>query len=170
MVKATPPNDPSVYFVNGTTLQPKVVWTTGAGNGNANGIAMAPDGNTIYIPDTGVSKFRPSMKDSYGRRMVWAFDLVGRGAVLANQRLLTSPISYFYDGIRVSGEGWIFAGSGDGVDVIDPVSGFVLGSIRTGGGQNLAVSLSFGEHEMWIVGRGGVWHVKGVKAKLRREW
>jgi gluconolactonase len=84
--------------------------------------------------------------------------------------LFTSPVSYFYDGIRVSGEGWVFAGSGDGVDVIDPESGFVLGSIRLGGGENVAVSLAFGENELWIVGKGGVWHVKDIKTKLKRDW
>lgn len=39
-----------------------------------------------------------------------------------------------------------------------------------GGGENLAVSVAFGEHEMWIVGRGGVWHVKDVKEALARDW
>jgi len=148
-------------------MQAKVVWTT---TGNANGIALGPSGKTIYIPDTGVSEFRPSNKNPHGRRMLWAFDLADGRPVLANQRLLMSPISYFYDGIRASGEGWLFAGSGDGVDVIDPESGFVLGSIRTGGGDNVAVSMAFGEHEMWIVGKGGVWHVKDIKAKLKRDW
>lgn len=148
-------------------MQAKIVWTT---NGNANGVALSPDGKILYIPDTGVSEFRPSNKNPHGYRMVWAFDIGGRGAVLTNQRLLTSPISYFYDGVRVSREGWIFAGSGDGVDVIDPVSGFILGSIRTGGGENVAVSLAFGEHELWIVGKGGVWHVNNTKAKLKRDW
>lgn len=163
----TPPNDPSIYFVNRTTMMAKVVWTT---TGNANGIAMGPSGRSIYIPDTGVSEFRPSNKNPHGRRMVWAFDLPDGKPVLVNQRFLMSPISYFYDGIRVSGEGWIFAGSGDGVDVIDPESGFVMGSIRTGGGDNIAVSMAFGDHEMWIVGKGGVWHVKNTKAKLKRDW
>ncbi|KAJ5749703.1 hypothetical protein N7533_006731 [Penicillium manginii] len=167
IVDFTPPNDPSIYFVNGTTMQAKVVWTT---SGNANGVAMGPNGRTLYVPDSGVSEFRPSYKNPYGRRMVWAFDVVGRGAVLAGQRLFTSPVSYFYDGIRVSGEGWVFAGSGDGVDVIDPESGFVLGSIRLGGGENVAVSLAFGENELWIVGKGGVWHVKDIKTKLKRDW
>ncbi|KAJ5103656.1 hypothetical protein N7532_004185 [Penicillium argentinense] len=167
IVDFAPPNDPSIYFVNKTTMQPKIIWTT---TGNANGVAMSPDSKTLYIPDTGVSEFRPSNKNPHGRRMLWAFDVGSQGGVLANQRLLTSPISYFYDGLRVSREGWLFSGSGDGVDVIDPVSGFVLGSIRTGGGENVAVSMAFGEHEMWIVGKGGAWHVKDIKAKLKRDW
>lgn len=56
------------------------------------------------------------------------------------------------------------------MDVIDPVSGLTLGTIRVGGGENLAVNLAFGEHELWIVGRGGVWHVSGIQERLDRTW
>ncbi|KAI8273198.1 hypothetical protein K4K60_011181 [Colletotrichum sp. SAR11_57] len=141
--------------------------------GNANGVAVSSlqDGrHTLYLPDTGVSEFKPvSKKNPYGNRALFAYD-VAPGGVLTSPRLLNNPISYFYDGIRVSRNGWIFVGAGDGVDVIDPVSGFTLGTIRVGGGDNLAVSLAFGEHEFWIVGRGGVWHVNNVAERLDREW
>ena len=86
--------------------------------------------------------------------MLWAFGMSGSGAVLANQRMLGNTLSYFRDGIRASRESWLFAGSGDGVDVIDPGTGFVLRSVRVGRGPNVAVNLAFGEHEMWIVGKG----------------
>lgn len=79
-------------------------------------------------------------------------------------------MSYFYDGIRASREGRLYAGSGDGVDGIEPDTGFVLGSIPVGGGSNVAVSLAFGGHGMWIVGKGKVWHVKNIKAQLMRDW
>ncbi|KAL4896425.1 hypothetical protein BDV59DRAFT_198806 [Aspergillus ambiguus] len=167
IVDFTPPTSPSVYFVERSTLRSKVVYTT---DGNANGVAISPDGKTIYIPDTGVSEFRPSNKNPYGQRQLWAFDLSRSRSVLSNRRLLNNPVSYFYDGIRVSRNGWIFCGAGDGVDVIDPNTGFTLGTIRVGGGENLAVSLAFGEHELWIVGKGGVWHVKGIQDRLDREW
>ncbi|KAF5523803.1 hypothetical protein CGCA056_v005637 [Colletotrichum aenigma] len=151
IVDYTPPTNPTVYFVNGTTMRPKVVHIT---TGNANG----------------VSEFKPvSKKNPYGNRALFAYD-VATGGVLTSPRLLNNPISYFYDGIRVSRNGWIFVGAGDGVDVIDPVSGLTLGTIRVGGGDNLAVSLAFGEHEFWIVGRGGVWHVNNVAERLDREW
>lgn len=142
--------------------------------GNANGIAVGPrkrGKHSIYIPDTGVSVFKPeSLKDPFGDRTLRAFDASSKGGVLTNARFLNNPISYFYDGVRVSRNGWIFAGAGDGVDVIDPESGYTLGTIRVGGGDNLAVSLAFGKNELWIVGRGGVWHVRGVKDRLDREW
>ncbi|KAH8428441.1 SMP-30/gluconolactonase/LRE family protein [Aspergillus melleus] len=163
----TPPTNPSIYFIQHDTLRSKVVWTT---TGNTNGVAISPDGKTLYVPDTGVSTYYPRHKDPYGKRELWAFDISESRSVLSNKRLLNNPIAYFYDGVRVSRNGWIFAGAGDGVDVIDPETGFAVGSIRVGGGDNLAVSLAFGENELWIVGRGGVWHVKGVRERLARGW
>lgn len=166
-----PPTNPTVYMVNGTTMRPKVVHIT---TGNANGVAVsAPsDGSRqLYLPDTGVSVFKPvSLKDPYGDRRLTAYDIATEGGVLSNPRLLNNPISYFYDGIRVSRNGYIFAGVGDGVDVIDPLTGLTLGTIRVGGGENLAVTLAFGEHELWTVGRGGVWHVSGIQERLDRKW
>ncbi|CEL09722.1 hypothetical protein ASPCAL12853 [Aspergillus calidoustus] len=167
IVDFTPPTNPTVYFVERETLRIKPVHIT---DGNANGVAISPDGKTLYIPDTGVSKYYPTGKTPYGKRALSAFDISQSGAVLSNERLLSNPISYFYDGVRVSRNGWIFCGAGDGVDVIDPESGFTLGTIRVGGGENLAVSLSFGRNELWIVGRGGVWHVKGIRERLDRDW
>ncbi|CAI6091102.1 unnamed protein product [Clonostachys chloroleuca] len=164
------PTNPTVYFVNGSSLRPKPIHIT---TGNANGVAVgvSPQGGRIlYLPDTGVSEFKPvSKKNPFGDRSLHAFDISKHG-VLMNKRFLNNPIAYFYDGIRVSKNGWIFAGSGDGVDVMDPESGLTLGSIRVGGGENLAVSIAFGQNELWIVGRGGVWHVSNVTETLLREW
>ncbi|RDW78829.1 SMP-30/gluconolactonase/LRE family protein [Aspergillus mulundensis] len=167
IITFTPPTNPTVYFFERSTSRIKPVHIT---TGNANGVAISPDGKTLYVPDTGVSKYFPTEKTPYGNRALSAFDVSAPGSVLSNQRLLSNPISYFYDGIRVSRKGWIFCGAGDGVDVIDPETGFTLGTIRVGGGQNLAVSVAFGRNELWIVGRGGVWHVKGIRERLDRDW
>jgi hypothetical protein len=153
-------------------MRPKPVHIT---TGNANGVAVSrshsnPLAHSVYLPDTGVSEFKPvSKKNSYGSRALFAYDTIQAG-ILTNPRFLNNPISYFYDGIRASKNGYLFAGAGDGVDVIDPVDGLTLGTIRVGGGENLAVSMSFGKHELWIVGRGGVWHVSAVKEELARDW
>ena len=59
MVPFTPPTNPTVYMVNGTTMRPRVVHVT---TGNANGVAIAQksDGNYIvYLPDTGASEQKP---------------------------------------------------------------------------------------------------------------
>ncbi|KAG9249810.1 uncharacterized protein F5Z01DRAFT_678393 [Emericellopsis atlantica] len=132
------PTNPTVYRVDGKTMRPKVVHIT---TGNANGVAIADSehGQVIYLPDTGVSEFKPvSQKNAFGNRGLYAFD-VGQNGILTNQRLLNNPIGYFYDGLRVSRNGWIFAGAGDGVDVIDPGTGLALGTIRIGGGENVAL-------------------------------
>lgn len=149
-------------------MRPKLIQST---NGNANGVALSPSGHTIYLGDTGVLEYFPTRNDPNGARELWAYDFVSsvHGAkvpVLTNQRMLNTPINYFYDGIRVSIEGWILAGSGDGVDLIDPETGLALGSVRIGGGEALAVSLALGWHEFWIVGRGGIWRVSGLKTAL----
>lgn len=157
-------------MVNGTTMRPRAVHVT---TGNANGVAVttSDDGHIVYLPDTGVSEFKPvSRKNPYGDRGLFAYDVSKTAGTLNNRRLLNNPITYFYDGIRVSRNGWIFVGSGDGLEVIDPETGLSLGSIRLGGGENLAVSLAFGDHELWIVGRGGVWHVSGIQERLDRDW
>lgn len=162
------PTLPSVYFVNGTNMRPRVSHIT---DGNSNGIAISPDGSTLYLPDAGVSEKKPvSFKNPYNKRELAAFDISAKGGVLSNRRLLNNPISYFYDGIKVSGEGYIIAGAGDGVDFIDPVDGITLGSIRLGGGENVAVNVALGKNELLIVGKGGVWHVQNIATKLIRDW
>lgn len=134
-------------------MRPKAVHIT---TGNANGVAVSrnPSTNTstVYLPDTGVSEFKPvSRKNPFGNRALFAYE-AGAGGVLSNPRFLNNPISYFYDGIRASRSGLLFEGSGDGVDVIDPVDGWTLGRIRVGGGENLAVSVAWGLACEWSGG------------------
>lgn len=143
-------------------MAPKPVHLT---TGNANGvvIARAPSHYTLYLSDTGVSVFKPtSTKNPYGDCALYAYDVAPAGGVLTNPRVLNNPIGYFYDGIRASGGGWVFAGAGDGVDVVSPTDGVTLGTIRVGGGANLAVAVALGEHELW--------HVEGVRVRLGRDW
>lgn len=156
-------------MINGTTMRPHVIHIT---PGNANGIAYsrAPTGgeDRLYVSDSGA--FRPRPLDPYGLRSLTAFDIPRGGFPANNERLFSSPISNFYDGVRISRNGWVFAATGDGVEVLDPNTGISLGSIRVGGTGGRAVNIAFGEHEMWIVGYGGVWHLTGVKERLDRDW
>jgi len=39
-----------------------------------------------------------------------------------------------------------------------------------GGKGNDPVNIVLGEHELWVVGKGGVWHVKDVKEKLAQDY
>lgn len=151
--------------------------TSGAGHGVQSRwgeyLQRGPAGHNVYTCDTGVSEAWPvSRRTQFGDRALRAFSTAPKAeGLLTDARHLSEPISYFYDGIRASKNGYIFAGAGEqGVDVIDPNSGLTLGTIRVGGGQNGAVNVAFGDHEMWIVGKGGVWHVSGVKEELARDW
>ncbi|KAL6918616.1 hypothetical protein FSST1_010111 [Fusarium sambucinum] len=170
VVKYTPPTLSTVYFVNKTTLRPRPFHTT---NGQANGITYhkGEDGKgTIYVSNTAASQPGPAPHklNPYGPRKLTSFDVSYPGAITSNKKLLSVPIAFVYDGIKVSKNGWVFAGSGNGVDVIDPRTGETLGAIRVGGGNYIAVNVAFGEKELWIVGAGGIWHVTGFKEILAR--
>lgn len=163
-----PPTPPTVYFVNGTTLRIKELTSL---DGNANGVTLSPDGKTLYVADTGASEVKPSRRNPLGQRDLWAWDFAtsASGAklpLLTNRRLFSRAIEYFYDGVRASSSGLIFVAGGEVVDVLDPESGLTAGSIRMGGNGNDPVNIVLGEHEMWVVGKGGVWHVKNIREKL----
>ena len=167
-----PPTQPTVYFINGTTFRIKELTSL---EGNTNGISLSPDGKTLYVADTGASEVKPSRRNFQGPRDLWAWDFAtsASGAklpLLTNRRLFNRAIEYFYDGVRVSSNGLVFGAGGEVVDVMDPESGLILGSIRMGGDGNDPVNIVFGEHEMWAVGKGGVWHVKNIAEKLAQNW
>lgn len=169
-----PPTQPTVYFVNGTTLRIKELASL-PGTGNPNGITLSPDGKTLYVADTGASESKPTRRNVEGPRDLWAWDFTfsSSGAklpLISNQRLFSRAIEYFYDGIRASLNGYIFGAGGEVVEVLDPESGVTLGSIRVGGNGNDPVNIAFGKHELWIIGKGGVWHVKDIKEKLIDGW
>lgn len=144
---------------------------------NTNGITLSSDETTLYLADTGATGATATSKNStrnaQGGRDVIAWDFAvskttgEKLPLLTNQRLLNRAMQYFYDGIRTSVNGYIWGAGGEVVDVIEPESGWTIGSIRFGGGGNDPVNLVFGEHELWVVGKGGVWHVDGVKELLR---
>ncbi|EOD44849.1 putative six-bladed beta-propeller -like protein [Neofusicoccum parvum UCRNP2] len=104
VVPWTPPTNPGTYFIDGRTLRPKLVQLT---TGNANGVAVSPDGGTVYLADTGAAGFPGQPRSGLGPRGLWAFDVARTAAgatvpVLNGRRLLNNPIAYTYDGLR----GW----------------------------------------------------------------
>ncbi|KAK2030781.1 AkeP protein [Colletotrichum zoysiae] len=164
------PTVPTLYFVNGTNLRVKeLAWL----EGNTNGVSLSPDGGTLYLASTGALEVKPSRRDPLGDRDLWAWDFAvspssgARLPLLTNKRLLSRPMQYIYDGVRVSDSGLVFGAGGEVVDVLDPESGLTLGSIRVGGGGNNPVNLAFHGNDVFIVGKGGVWHVKNVRETLR---
>lgn len=148
---------------------------------NSNGITVSKkaegSGLNVYVGQTGLTQalnkiFDPSTQLQFNRRGLLAFDTDRESAgLLSNRRLFSVAIAYQYDGIRASRNGWIFAVGGEGVDVLDPRTGLTLGTIRVSGPRpRTSVNVAFGNHEMWVVGDGGVWHISGVKERLARSW
>lgn len=169
------PTPPTVYYVEAKTMRPKELAILPVGS-NTNGITPSPDGSTLYLADTGatgaIATSKNTTRNSRGGRDLIAWDFAisktrEKLPLLQNQRLLNRAMQYFYDGIRVSAGGYIWGAGGEVVDVIDPESGWTVGSIRFGGGGNDPVNLVIGEHELWVVGKGGVWHVSRVKEQLK---
>lgn len=159
-----PTTMPAVYFINMTDMSAQWVFQT---PGNANGIAIAPDG-TLYVDTTGISTGRPNVKDGRRTRALHAFNPTEGGAPIRNERLFFNPVSYYCDAVRVTKGGYVLCATGDGVDFVDPKTGKDLGRVRIGGGQNLSVSLTCSNHTMWIVGKGGAWKVSGIREHLSK--
>lgn len=81
-------------------------------------------------------------------------------------------VNYYCDGIRVSEDGLVFCAMGAGLDVLDE-EGMTQGRIRTQSKSEdpAAVNTAFCDmKELWVVGRGGIWRITGIKEELRREW
>jgi gluconolactonase len=91
-----------------------------------NGLAFSPDEDVLYVGDSG------------GPRHIVAFDVVG-GARLAGRRVLAASTPEHPDGLKVDGDGRVFASAADGVRILDP-SGEHVGTIPVPG----AVNFTFG--------------------------
>lgn len=98
-----------------------------------NGLALSPDGHTLYVSDTNATSGRPSMNFDSSVRNIIAFDMVNKvsSGLLSSGRFVYQTDAGVPDGFRVSASGLIFAGAGDGVDVVDPTTGVLLGKINT---------------------------------------
>lgn len=129
-----------------------------------NGLTTSPDGKYFYALDTGAST--ATAKDPLGVRTITKYSIVDDNS-LTQPRILASPLSYIWDGIRASRGGWIVAAASEGVDIVDPVSGLTLGTFHVG--QNVtAVNIAFrpGGY-IYVVGKGGAWE---IKAKEEFAW
>lgn len=93
-----------------------------------NGLAFSPDGQILYVADSGSS---PS------RLMAYA---VGRGGSLGEGHLIRVAYKGIYDGFRVDRLGNIWMGTEEGVDCIAP-DGTLIGRIRL---PEVAANVCFG--------------------------
>ncbi|KAI9830191.1 MAG: hypothetical protein M1826_004993 [Phylliscum demangeonii] len=145
------PRTGAVYLVEDTLQQP-------------NGIAFAPDGQTLYLSDTGA--IAPLILPQYGMRgyldynvtsphTVYAFDVCRNGTALVNRRPVYLSKQWIPDGLKVARNGYLLTGTGGGVDVLDP-DGTLLLTIKT---NYTAVNVNWSGKDfetLWIVGVGGV--------------
>ena len=135
-----------------------------------NGIAFSPDGQTLYLTDTGagVADIDPTISppnvpglqyNATGKRSLYAFDVTQDGLHIQNKRALYSAIDFAPDGLKTAQNGYIVTATGHGVDVLDQ-SGTPLMRIQT---NFTAVNIAFAGaklDELWIVGPGSAARVK----------
>ncbi|KAE8147257.1 hypothetical protein BDV25DRAFT_36282 [Aspergillus avenaceus] len=144
--------------------------------GQPNGIAFNPEGSIVYMTDTAAvnapidPKFgHPgSTFNTTQRRTVYAFDVSEDGTSAYNKRPVYMASGFVPDGLKVAANGYIVAGVGRGVDILDP-SGQLILTIQTNYTvQNFAWT---GPElkTLWLMGNGGIskveWALAGQELK-----
>jgi gluconolactonase len=111
-----------------------------------NGIAFSPDERILYVTDSGANQ-EPGSYYVARPHHIKAFDVV-HGRSLAGERMFAVVSPGFPDGLKVDGEGRVYASSSSGVQVFDP-HGDLLGEIQLPG----AVNFCFGgiEHDRLLI-------------------
>jgi gluconolactonase len=102
-----------------------------------NGIALSPDGSTLYVTDSGANQAAGSFHVDRPHHVV-AFDVVA-GKRLAGRRLVAVTSPGFPDGLKVDADGRVYVSATSGVLVLSP-EGNLLGEIAVPG----AVNFTFG--------------------------
>jgi sugar lactone lactonase YvrE len=139
-----------------------------------NGIAFTPDGNTLYISDTGAvsGTIDPTLRsmgsafNTTGRRSIYAYDVSNNGTKVVNRRSFYLAQDWVPDGLKVSAEGLVVTGSGHGVDVLDDIGQLLIRIQTNYTVQNFAWTGS-DLKTFWLMGEGGIsrvsWNVTGQR-------
>ena len=107
-----------------------------------NGLAFSPDGATLYVSDNGAPQ------------RLLAFDVV-ENAWLAGERVLAVLGPEHPDGVKVDGDGRIYASTPTGIAVLDP-TGERVGEIHLPG----AVNFTFGGDVLFVTADRAIWAVR----------
>lgn len=152
------PSTGATFLIDDTLVQP-------------NGIAITPDGSTLYISDTGAVAGSKAPTGPRGGSFnvtlpatIYAFDITNNGTRVSNKRSFYLAQSWVPDGLKVSREGLVLTGSGTGVDVLDDVGQLIMRVQTNYTVQNFAW-VGNGLKEFWLMGNGGVsrvrWNIQG---------
>lgn len=139
-----------------------------------NGIAFTPDGETLYISDTGAvsGSIIPGTSgggttfNTTGPRTIYAFDVANNGTKISNKRSFYLSQDWVPDGLKVAQNGLVLTGAGKGVDVIAPTGELVMRIQTNYTVQNFAwVGPEL--KTLWIMGNYGIskveWNVTGQR-------
>jgi gluconolactonase len=121
-----------------------------------NGIALSPDGSTVYVTDSGVNQAAGSFHVERPHHVL-AFDVLAGGR-LGPRRLLAVTAPGFPDGIATDDAGRVYVSATDAVLVLAP-DGALLGELHVPG----AVNFAFGGPDrdvLYVTADRAVWSVR----------
>ncbi|KAL9017086.1 MAG: hypothetical protein Q9185_005546 [Variospora sp. 1 TL-2023] len=128
------------------------------GFGRPNGIAFAPDEDTLYVTDTDLvhgdsSRAHDRAATIYAFSVFWT----GDQPFLTNRRVFAYADTGAPDGVKCDVHGNVYAGCGDGINIWN-AGGMLVGKILIEGG---CANFCFGRSgEMWCFGEHKLWRVK----------
>lgn len=117
-----------------------------------NGLALSPNEQTLYVSDS-----NSSGNALNSERGVWAFDNPEHTGPLENPRLVHLVEGGAPDGMRTTASGLLVVGVYGGVDIVNPVSGMLLGRINTPDDVIYNVQAAKGKGAWLFTGRDNIW-------------
>ncbi|KAJ7897436.1 hypothetical protein B0H13DRAFT_2664739 [Mycena leptocephala] len=171
----------SLYYLRLSTMSLIAVDPTLVG---PNGVVLSPDGTELYVNDDGDVSDPPNninaqvltstklnstiYVNSAGPRTIYAYTLSPTTGLPAARRTVAVAEAGFFDGMKVTSSGLIFAAVYGGVDVYHP-DGTRLGKINIPEAspngkaeEKHVVNLVFEGNNLWCFAYGGVYRVPGL--------
>ncbi|GME33044.1 nucleoside-diphosphate-sugar epimerase [Neofusicoccum parvum] len=136
-----------------------------------NGIAISPNGKTLYVTDSGVTiesnSFSGIVYNSTNEHCTYAFSVneSPAGSWLSDKRPIWCTQSLGHDGLHVASNGYLVGASGTGVDVLSEWGELLL-RIEANHTVNNVQFAGANLDELWLFGQGGIskvnWNLKGI--------